>query len=160
MRCTAIIRRHFAQLNSEMITPFVLRRSLATPFFNSTRSQHVGSSILTHLLRNNPVRSTSLQLRLPLIRQASTLRLEAPSILKFVPNNVWKQRVPQYGRARDPFRRGPPPPQGFWDRIKRFINTINPNYVLWGILGLNGCVFATWYVAIANAVRTHLHRIH
>ncbi|KAK7695664.1 hypothetical protein QCA50_000300 [Cerrena zonata] len=129
-----------------MITPFLLRRSCTTPFFNSTRP-HVSTNILGQLLKHSPVRST---LQSPLrLRQASTLELEAPSILKFVPNNVWRARVPQYGRARDPFR-GPPPPNGFWQRLKQQIDNIDPQIILYGILALNGGVFAAWYVAVAN----------
>lgn len=136
---------------SNMIIPFILRRSLTTPFFSSARSHTVRTSILGQFLKRSPARSTSSHLQRP-VRQASTLQLvEAPSILKFVPNGVWRARVPQYGRARDPFR-GPPPPNGFWQRLKQQINSINPQFVLWGILGLNGAVFATWYVATANAV--------
>lgn len=134
-----------------MITPFILRRSSTTPFFSSARSHTVNTSILGQFLNHSPAWSMSLRLQRP-VRQASTLQLvEAPSILKFVPNGIWRARAPQYGRARDPFR-GPPPPSGFWHRLKQQINSINPQFVLWGILGLNGAVFATWYVATANAV--------
>ncbi|KAI0637835.1 hypothetical protein C8Q77DRAFT_1166074 [Trametes polyzona] len=38
-------------------------------------------------------------------------------------------------------------PQGPWQRLRARINAIPSNYIFWGIIGLNGVVFATWQLA-------------
>ncbi|CAL1702286.1 unnamed protein product [Somion occarium] len=139
-----------------MSTPFLLRRSFATPFFNSTLSCKPRSAYLSSLLGSGLSRSAQ-HFRLPLTfsSQATSFpTLESSSLLKFLSNNTLrathKSRIPQAGRVRDPFR-GPPPPRGPWQRFRQRIDSLPSQVFFWGILGLNGAVYLAWYVARSNA---------
>ena len=55
------------------------------------------------------------------------------------------------------FPRGPPgggshPKEGPFSRMKRIINTLPSNVILWTVLGLNGVVYLLWNVGIDRAV--------
>lgn len=60
-----------------------------------------------------------------------------------------------------PGKNGPPrPPRrsglGFFASLRRFLDRIPPSFVVYGIMGLNGIVFAGWWVAIDSLVRINL----
>ena len=71
----------------------------------------------------------------------------------FTPSRSWNATH----RGRTPGGLGPSsaprlPHFGFWQRISQRINRIPPNVIFWGILGINGAVFALWQVANAQYV--------
>ncbi|EIM88239.1 rhomboid-domain-containing protein [Stereum hirsutum FP-91666 SS1] len=62
-------------------------------------------------------------------------------------------------RDHRPGKNGPPrPPRrsglGFFTSLRRFLDGIPPSFVVYGIMALNGIVFAGWWVAIDALKRT------
>ncbi len=75
----------------------------------------------------------------------STLREQ--SILQFLSSRLAQathRSVIRGGRAGGSYGGGP---QGPWQRLRARINAIPSNYIFWGIIGLNGLVFASWNLA-------------
>lgn len=72
-------------------------------------------------------------------------------------------------RDHRPGKNGPPrPPRrsglGFFTSLRRFLDGIPPSFVVYGIMALNGIVFAGWWVAIdalvrMNTVYLHIHAL-
>ena len=83
------------------------------------------------------------------------------SVLQFLSNKVWQAThrsrispVAQSSRSRNPFR-PPRPPRGPWQQFKDRIEAIPSNVIFWGILVLNGLVFAAWRFGWAQYVSYH-----
>ena len=55
--------------------------------------------------------------------------------------------------GRGSFNAPRPPRFGFWQQISQRINRIPSNVIFWGILGINGVIFALWQVANTQYVR-------
>ncbi|KAH9853736.1 hypothetical protein C2E23DRAFT_727964 [Lenzites betulinus] len=86
-------------------------------------------------------------------RTVHTLRVPPPALRQ---QSVWHFLSSRLAQAthRSGISRGAPPgggygggPHGPWQRFRARINAIPSNYIFWGIIGLNGVVFATWNLA-------------
>ncbi|KAH9894294.1 rhomboid-domain-containing protein [Cubamyces lactineus] len=111
---------------------------------------------------------TGLQLRMPSSARNPPLYCNAPgrpfNVFQAQAANARKQSVWQFvassmfrathrsgiSRGRSGWSGGGGGPQGPWQRLRARINAIPTKYVFWGILGLNGLVFASWNLAWAK----------
>ncbi|KAI0829477.1 hypothetical protein BC628DRAFT_1315061 [Trametes gibbosa] len=86
-------------------------------------------------------------------RAIHALRVPPPALRE---QSVWHFLSSRIAQAthRSGIRRGAPLGGGYggggggpWQRFRARINSIPNNYIFWGIIGLNGAVFATWNLA-------------
>ena len=115
--------------------------------FRSVRLPSVRRSIAQSVTQSRPPLPLPLpQLSLP----------KPPSILQFISSRTWSathRSGSASSRARNPFQ--PPRPRSFWQRFRDAVNAIPYKVVFWGVLVINGVVYASWNYAYAAYVRPY-----
>ena len=132
---------------------FHLQRTGSQRFFQtSSRSSHSIPSRLSFFdgLRVKPSLPPSSTTKAPVFNGSSSILQQLRS--------SWVLRIQQVGRTRPPSARGRSGTSGNWQQgsgsggggrrsFLQFLDKIPEDYVFWGILGVNGTVFALWWWA-------------
>ncbi|KIP12854.1 hypothetical protein PHLGIDRAFT_97577 [Phlebiopsis gigantea 11061_1 CR5-6] len=75
-----------------------------------------------------------------------------PSLVQFLASRflqaTHRSGAVSSSRSRSPFT-PPPDPQGPWRRFIRWLDSLPSNAIFWGVLVINGAVFASWQLATA-----------